>query len=156
MLGWSQETEPESRVVSVCFLCLVSGVIKCVHTFHEWNLGFLQLCCQSHWFSNQLRGLGLPVLDPRAGVHNIWFTPLTLQGGSLSLCNPLFFSVPSQWLRSQTYRFSSLSIRLCVDFSYGIGCMSLSASLQFVFSEDCSTCIFAPGVFLMCSWGKLP
>lgn len=76
----SQETGLESWAVSVCFFCLVLGVIKCVHALHEQSLGFLKLCCQSHWFSNQLRGLIL--LDPRTGVHNIWFTPLTRQGRS--------------------------------------------------------------------------
>lgn len=42
-------------------------VSKCVHTLHEWSLGFLQPSCKSHWFLNQIRELIFPVLDPRAG-----------------------------------------------------------------------------------------
>lgn len=62
----------ESQTISVCFLHLVLGESKvCAHILCEWSLGFSQTCCQSHWFSNQLSGLALPVLDPRAEVLNM-------------------------------------------------------------------------------------
>ena len=35
---------PVSQAVPFCFLCLVSGVNKCVHTVHKQSLGFLQPC----------------------------------------------------------------------------------------------------------------
>ena len=38
----------------------------------EWSLG-LQLCYQSHWFWNWLRGFILPVSDLRPGPPNMWF-----------------------------------------------------------------------------------
>ena len=64
-------------------------VSKCVCTLHEWSLGFLQPSCYYHWFSNQPRELVFLVLDPRAGVPNMWFELLTPQGRSLNPCNPL-------------------------------------------------------------------
>ena len=38
---------------------------------------FLQPFCRPHWFSNQLRGHILLVLDPRAGAPNVWMEPFT-------------------------------------------------------------------------------
>ena len=62
----------ESQTISIGFLHLVLGESKvCAHILCEWSLGFSQSCCQSHWFSNQLSGLTLPVLDPRAEVLNM-------------------------------------------------------------------------------------
>ena len=75
---------------------LVSGVGKCVHAFYGCGLGSLQPHpCQSHWFSNQSRGLAFLRSNPRAGAPNVWFVALTPQGGSLSPCNSLPFRVPS-------------------------------------------------------------
>ena len=38
---------------------------------------FLQPFYRPHWFSNQLRGHVLLVLDPRAGAPNVWMEPFT-------------------------------------------------------------------------------
>lgn len=55
-----------ARVVSVCFLCLISGGRKHVRILHEWSLDFLQPHCQSHWFSNELKGpTRLPGVGPQ-------------------------------------------------------------------------------------------
>ena len=81
-----------------------------------------------------------------------WFSPLTPQGGSLSLCNS-----PS----SSVYPPRGVGPDLITSLpSYPITCKtflqtwlykSLSASLQFVFSENCSTCRCIFDV----SWGEV-
>lgn len=62
---------PESQPVSICFLCLVSVVNKCVYNLHEKSVGFLQPHCQSHSFLNQLKALIFQVLDLRPGVPSM-------------------------------------------------------------------------------------
>ena len=67
------------------------------YVLREQSLSLLQPSCKSHWFSNQLRELVFLVLDPRAGVPNMWFKPLTPQGGSPS---PWYPSLLCPWLGS--------------------------------------------------------
>lgn len=64
---------------------LLLGVSKHVSALHEWNLGFFQLSCYSHCFSNKLRGLIFLVLEHRPGVPNKWLKLLTPQGRSIFL-----------------------------------------------------------------------
>lgn len=106
---------------------------------------FLQPCCQSHCFSNQLRRLTLLMLDPGLG----W--PICLSNCSLprrespSLCNPVPLLCPLVKMQVQPNCFSSLPTWFCVYFFQSfVYKKSLFASLQFVFSEHCSTyrCIF--------------
>ena len=85
--------QPESWAVSICFLSLVMRVSKNVCILHEQSLDFLQPCCQSYWFSNNLRALVLPLLDPRAGGPRMWFKPLPRDISTLVI-SPLF-CVPS-------------------------------------------------------------
>lgn len=136
--GWSQETEIKSWAVSVCFFCPVLGVFQCVNAFHEWRLGFYSY--QSHWFSSQLRAFGLLVLDPRGGLHKYVVCATHSQGRSLGLCNPPLLCSACQGPRSQTYHFSSCPIRLQCEFFLQPWLYEFCASLQSVFSENCSTC----------------
>ena len=142
-----------------CFLCPVSGVSKHMLTLREWSLGFLEPC-QSCWFSNHLKGLTFLVLNPRDREPSNWFQLVIPREGPLSLC-ALSSSAPS--LR----RGRQLPLGLCAlpslrPLSEGAGSCtdslpfpcssvsrasffhlwlwkSLNASLQFVFSENCST-----------------
>lgn len=43
-------SRPVSQAVSICLLCPISGVNKCVHTLHEQSLGFLEHYCSPIWF----------------------------------------------------------------------------------------------------------
>lgn len=85
-LGHSWGIRRSPWAVSGSFLCLIP-VSKCVYDLHEHRLGFLQLSCKTHWFSNQLRRLILLVPDPRAGESNMLLKLLTPQGWSQNLCN---------------------------------------------------------------------
>ena len=105
---------------------------------------FLQPCCQSHGFSYQLRGLTLLMLDPGLG----W--PICLLSCSLprrespSLCNPVPLLCPLIKVQVQPNCCSSFPTWFCVYFFRALVIKSLFASVQFVFSEHCSTyiCIF--------------
>ena len=45
------------------------------------------------WFSNQLRRVAFPVLEPRCEVPNMWFRQFTPKGGCPSPHSPLLFYV---------------------------------------------------------------
>lgn len=88
-VGWVKRWGScEPWAVSVGFLCLFQGVNTQAHTLPEWSLNFLQSSCESHWFSNSAKGIHLPDFEPRGGMPNTWFKPLTPQGGSLSRWHP--------------------------------------------------------------------
>lgn len=56
----------KAQTVSTCFSCLGPRSKQvCVLALHERSLDFLQTSCQSHWFSQHLRGLVLAVLNRR-------------------------------------------------------------------------------------------
>ena len=92
---------------------LLLGVGKHVSALHEWNLGFFQLSCYSHCFSNQLRGLIFLVLDHRPGVPNKWFKLLTPQGRSLLIplspfnTPPLLCPLQGAWVLTLSLLFPS-------------------------------------------------
>lgn len=59
----------------------------CVCALHKQSLGFLEPCCQSHWFSNQVREFIFLLLDPGTRTPNMWCALLTSHGRFT--CNPL-------------------------------------------------------------------
>ena len=121
--------QPESQAVLACF-CLASGVSKHVHVFHKQSLGFLQPCCQSHWFSNKLRGLILPSVGPQTWAPNVWFKLLTPQGGSSSQCNPPPLLCP---LRGAQVPTSSLLFPSYLTPRYSLGCMRVILPVSSLF-----------------------
>ena len=65
---------------NICFFCTIPRSKQvCMHAFHEQSLAFLLHSSKSHWSSNYVKGLIALVLDPRAGVPNMWLKLLTLQ-----------------------------------------------------------------------------
>lgn len=113
---------------------------------------FLQPCCRSHWFSNQLRGLILLMLDPGLG----W--PLCLLNCSLprrespSLCNPVPLLYPLIKVQVQPNCFSSLPTWFCVYFLQSFGYKKSLLPMFSLFSVSIAPHIY---VFLMCSWGQV-
>ena len=152
--------------VSQC-VCLVGGR-KLARVPGSFNLLFppylrsKQVCAHSSglefWFSTALllvllvfkpaKGLVFPVSYSRAGVPNVWFELLTLQGGSLCPCNhsPLLGPLLGVQAPNPSLHFPSY-LTLCVSFLQPWLYKSLPASLRFVFSENCSTCRCIFGVF---------
>ena len=88
------------------------------------------------------------VSDPRPGVPSSGLNPLLPVKIPQALDIPLLF-----W--SWPDCFSSLPTRLCVNVSLHLDSMSLSASLQFVFSENYSTCKYIFDLFMGGGSGEL-
>ena len=122
-----------------CFLCPVSGVSKHMLTLREWSLGFLEPC-QSCWFSNHLKGLTFLVLNPRDREPSNWFQLVIPQEGPLGLCALPSLRPLSEGAGSCTdlLPFPCSSVSRASFFHLWLW-KSLNASLQFVFSENCST-----------------
>ena len=99
--------QPESWQFQSLSFILFPGGNEHVHSLHKQNLGSLQPSCKSHWFSNQPRGLVFPLSNPRVGVPNMLFKPLTPQGGTLGHDIPLLFCVLSYRGMSQLDHFPS-------------------------------------------------
>lgn len=154
ILGWSTSWGgcwKPARILgsSICFLCFILEASKHVCGPSKQNLGFLQPCSQSHWFSNQLGKLILLVSDPRTEVANICFKLLIPQQG---ISQPVSSSVPPP--RSVGLDLIA-SLPFLPDFMWiflhSLGCKkSLPASFPFVFNENCSHI----HVFLMCLWDR--
>ena len=136
-----------SRIAGSSFsLCLVSG--ESMRVLFPSIFCFLQPCWQPHRFPNQLRGLRLLTLDPGLA----W--PICLSNCPLprrespSLCNPLPLLCPLVKMQVQPNCISSLPTWFCVCVFRALVIKSLFASLQFVFSEHCSTYRYIFDVFV--------
>ena len=94
--------------------------------------GFAYPFCQFHWSSKQPRGLLFPEPDSRAGAPSVCLT-CSLPGEGLCLCN--LYSPES------LSRGAGPNLITCLPFLPDSICIyrSLSASLQLVLSENCST-----------------
>ena len=92
--GWSWETNQPPMQFSTHPVCPAPGESKCSCSPHEQCPGSPQPSCWSHWPSNQPRKLIFPVADPRAGTPNVWFKPLTPQGGSPHMESPFSSESP--------------------------------------------------------------
>ena len=101
---------------NICFFCTIPRSKQvCMHAFHEQSLAFLLHSSKSHWSSNYVKGLIALVLDPRAGVPNMWLKLLTLQSWILGLWHIPLLMCPL--LGVQTDNFSSLPTWFPVDHS---------------------------------------
>lgn len=78
LAGWQERQAAFQSMISMLGL----GASKSVCVLQEWSPGFLHLSIMPHWFSNQIMELDFPVLDPRAGMPNMWLKSLAPQGGS--------------------------------------------------------------------------
>lgn len=93
--------QPESWAVSICFLSLV---------FHEWSLGLLLVLL----VFKPAKGTHLPIVIPITREPNTWFKPFTHQ--KVAPCNsPLLYPLPGM-VFPRLYRFSWLTVQLCVSF----------------------------------------
>ena len=75
----------------------------------------------------------------QAGGPSVWFDMLSLQGESLCLCNPLLFCVPFRCTSPKAITSGFFLPDSRWIFTYRLGCINLSASVLFVFSENCNT-----------------
>lgn len=148
----SWETNQPPMRFSAHPLCSALWAIKHACALYKQSPGFLQSSCYSHWLSNPPRRLVIPVSDPRAGMPNMWLKLLTLLGRSLPVLTSSSSESPG---KSCLNHFSLLS----AQFSIGLTAVFVqeSVSLQVVFTENCSTCVFVEqfleklNIFLICS-----
>lgn len=129
----------EYRAVSVCFLCLCFGSKQtCMHS-SQAKSRLLQPFCQSHWFSDQLRGL---TLTPQGGYPSSSKLLLFLVSPLGSAGPRVISPFPLYWI-------------LVIPI-YSLGSVSLSTRLQFIFSESCSTCRCMFDLFVRGRWFQHP
>lgn len=129
--------------------------IKHAYALYKQSPGFLQSSCYSHWLSNQPRRLVIPMSDPRAGMLNMWLKLLTwedLLGRSLPVLTSSSSESPGKsWLNHFSFLYAQFHMGLTAVF------VQESVSLQVVFTENCSTCVFVEqfleklNIFLICS-----
>ena len=131
-----------------------SRASKCPCTSHEQSAGFSQPCWKSHWPFDPTRGFIFPLLYPRIG-SSIHGSNYSFIREILRLCNlplplgPLRgIQLPNQLLLFPTI----VSVSFLQPWLY----QNLSASLQFIFSENCSTCWCMFDVFWWVRWVPCP
>ena len=76
--------KPEPWAVSIC--CRLVPRCNQVCSLHRCSISFLWPSFKSHWSSNQLRGLVLPVLDPSVGAPTCYLNP-SLPRRDLQACD---------------------------------------------------------------------
>lgn len=138
---------PESHTVSVCFLHLILGISRHVHTLHKQSLGFLQPLLLVPLVFQPAKGTCPPGVGPQGrDIHYVAL--ITLSPGKVSACvTPFLICVPSQGHRSQPDCFSSPPAQSCVALSYSLACTGVFLPASIVFSEI----VPLVDVFVMCS-----
>ena len=80
--------------------------------------------------------------NPSTGFPITWFQLLSLQGGSLRPCDPPTFLCSLLGMSSDLIASLPFLPDPMLIFLYSLGYLSLSASFQFVCSENFSTCTY--------------